>query len=351
VIWITWVDDCLIAGARERVTEAKQQMMELFDCEEIGEMKEYVGCRVEHNREERYIKLTQPVMIQSFKDEFELEIGGKMPKTPAEPGSILVKGEPNEYLSSEEMKTYRSGVGKLLHMMRWTRPEILNAVRETSRFMSGAVEAHYVAMKRIMRYCVNTPERGLILKPEGSWDGTKDFLFTITGNSDSEYAKDETRHSVNGWSTFLQGAPVSFRSKMMPIVALSITEAELFAATLCIQDMLFEMRVLNSMGLKVKLPMILEMDNKGALDLINNWSIGGRTRHIEVKQYFLHELKEAKIIEVKWKNSEDLTSDIFTKNLSGPLFEKHAKTFVGNDEYMTSQDSRRESVGDQYHSA
>jgi hypothetical protein len=33
----------------------------------------------------------------------------------------------------------------------------------------------------------------------------------------------------------------------MPIVALSVTEAELFAATCCAQDMLFELRVLESM--------------------------------------------------------------------------------------------------------
>ena len=135
----------------------------------------------------------------------------------------------------------------------------------------------------------------------------------------------------------------------MPIVALSVTEAELFAATQCAQDMLFEMRILNSMGLKVKLPMTLEVDNKGAKDLINNWSIGGRTRHIEVKQYFLRELKEAGIIEIKWTSGDDMTSDLFTKNLSGPTFEKHASKFVGEDEYMKAgketSNSRRESVG------
>jgi hypothetical protein len=51
------------------------------------------------------------------------------------------------------------------------------------------------------------------------------------------------------------------KSKMMPIVALlSVTEAELFAATCCAQDMLFEMRILEAMGLKVKKPMILNVD-------------------------------------------------------------------------------------------
>eukprot|EP00957_Ditylum_brightwellii_P025464 1925124-Ditylum_brightwellii.AAC.1 len=80
---------------------------------------------------------------------------------------------------------------------------------------------------------------------------------------------------------------------MMPIIALSVTKAELFAAVWCVQDMLFAMRVLNAMQLQVELPMTLFIDNKGAVDFSNNWLIGGRTRHVEVKQYFLQELKEA----------------------------------------------------------
>jgi len=43
------------------------------------------------------------------------------------------------------------------------------------------------------------------------------------------------------------------------------------------------MRVLESMGLMVKKPMMLEINNKGANNFINNWSIGGQTRHIAVK--------------------------------------------------------------------
>jgi hypothetical protein len=49
---------------------------------------------------------------------------------------------------------------------------------------------------------------------------------------------------------------------MMPIVALSVTEAELFAAVMCVRDIIFIMRVLLAMGLKVQLPMLLEIDNK-----------------------------------------------------------------------------------------
>ena len=85
-------------------------------------------------------------------------------------------------------------------MMCWTRPEILNRVRELSRLMSGATQKHMAAMTRVMKYCVSTAKRGLFLNPDGIWDGTKDFIFKIKGKSDSEYGKDETRKSVNGWA-------------------------------------------------------------------------------------------------------------------------------------------------------
>jgi hypothetical protein len=129
------------------------------------------------------------------------------------------------------------------------------------------------------------------------------------------------------------------KSKMMPIVALSVTKAELFAATCCAQDMLFEMRILESIGLKVKKPMILNVDNKGAKDLCDNWSVGGRARHVEVKQLFLRELKESKIIDTNWIPGEEMRSNIFTKNLPGPLFEKHGSKYVGNDQYMKTENS------------
>jgi hypothetical protein len=160
-------------------------------------------------------------------------------------------------------------------------------------------------------------------------------LFEIKGYSDSGWAKDpDPRRSVSGWSTFLFDLPISLKSKMMPIVALSVTEAELFAATCCAQDMLFEMRILASMGLKVfKKPMRLYVDNKGAKDLCDNWSVGGRTRHVEVKQLFLRELKESKHIDTNWIPGEEMASDIYTNNLPGPSFDKHRSKFVGVDEY------------------
>ena len=80
----------------------------------------------------------------------------------------------------------------------------------------------------------------------------------------------------------MEGAPVMFKSSTQKSVALSVCEAEQTAGVLCAQDMLYDRHIIKLMGLNVKLPMILEMDNKGAVDLANNWSIGVCTRHVDV---------------------------------------------------------------------
>jgi hypothetical protein len=110
-------------------------------------------------------------------------------------------------------------------------------------------------------------------------------------------------------------------------------EAETIAGVKSAQDMMFTMRVLESMGLQVELPMVLEIDNKGAVDLANGWSSGGRTRHIANKIMFLRELKEQGYIAIKWTSNAYMSSDIFTKNVGGADFEKHIKAFVGIDGY------------------
>jgi hypothetical protein len=93
-----------------------------------------------------------------------------------------------------------------------------------------------------------------------------------------------TRQKIHrpGYRVLLEGAPVMFKSLMQKSVALSVCKAEQTAGVLCAQNMTYVWSVLESIGLKVKLPMTLEMDNKGAVDLVINWSIGGRTVHVDV---------------------------------------------------------------------
>ena len=73
--------------------------------------------------------------------------------------------------------------------------------------------------------------------------------------------------------------------------------------------------------------MTLKIDNSGAVDLANNWSAGGRTRHIETRMFYLRDMKEAGIIKTVWLRGDENPVDMFTKNLAGPAFQKCAKVF------------------------
>ena len=131
ILWLSWIDDCFCVGNLKAVHKYREEMKGLFDCDDVGNMDEYVGCKIE--RGHGYLKFTQPVLMQSYEDEFNLP--ERSYETPAEPNKVLQPTIEDQECDPDEQKIYRSGVGKLLHMMRWSRPELWNSVRELSRRM------------------------------------------------------------------------------------------------------------------------------------------------------------------------------------------------------------------------
>ena len=97
--------------------------------------------------------------------------------------------------------------------------------------------------------------------------------------------------------------------------------------------MIYQKHLLESMGLQVELPMILEGDNQGAVDLVNTWSASGRTWHVDVRQMFLCQLKEDGILIVKWIPGPTNDADLRTKNRVALDFETHVVVYMGKDEY------------------
>ena len=249
-----------------------------------------------------------------------------------EAGSVLAKG--GTPLNSQDQTYTRKGFGKLLYQMQWSRACVSQSTRDLTKHMAeGTVEVRN-AMHRAMEYIVGTPNRGVTLKPDCTWDGSKEFKFRISGRSDTDYAKDpDTRRSVTGVRTSINGSVTHWRSVTQKSVTLSVTESEQAGAVTCAQDMIFQKNVLESIGLQVELPMILECDNKGCVDLANNWTAGGRTRHVDVRQNWLRELKEEGILRVQWIPGSENDADMHTKNLGGPSFEKFCKVYYGHDEY------------------
>ena len=148
--------------------------------------------------------------------------------------------------------------------------------------MKEAVKPHIMALYQLMDYCVATKKRGLLLKPKGQWNRRdKKYKFKVSGVSDTKFCKDKITHkNVGGHSIYLNWALVAIACQMQKIVVLSVTEAELIQVVEYTQDILFVWQLLTEMDLIVDLPMILETDNKGAIDIINNWASSGQMQHI-----------------------------------------------------------------------
>ena len=138
-------------------------------------------------------------MLKSFVDEFDLS-KERARVTPADPGSVLVQADESHVPDPVKHKYFRSGVGKLLYMARWSRPDIQNAVRELSKQSQRPTLAHEKAMHRVMKFCVDTPERGWFLNSTRRWDGIdREFQFRVRGKADADFAKcPKTRRSVSG---------------------------------------------------------------------------------------------------------------------------------------------------------
>jgi hypothetical protein len=65
--------------------------MEDVDCDNGVEIKIFVGCKVDINWAMKTLKLTQPVILHSFTDEFKIK-DEQQPSTPGIPAKALQLG-------------------------------------------------------------------------------------------------------------------------------------------------------------------------------------------------------------------------------------------------------------------
>ena len=166
ILFLSYIDDMILMGNKDGVMHFREIFKGKVDVDDIGPLDEYLGAKIEFCTEQRTVKITQPVLLRSFGDEFG--VGEGTSKTPAVPHSTLQPGDESSRLDAKGTFRVRSGIGKLLYLMKWSRPDISNAVRDLSRFMQEPSLAHDKAMRRLMEYCVSTKQRGLLLNLKDS---------------------------------------------------------------------------------------------------------------------------------------------------------------------------------------
>ena len=328
-----YVDDCYCVGTGraldkfEELMQTQTENVEPFSITTTKGTSDYLGCEVMFSEDKKKAWLGQPHVIKNIKLKFEeLVKDHQHYKTPGTPGIGLRKPMTNDpKVSDGEHKNYRSGVGMLLYLMKHSRPDIANAVRELTKVLDKPTPAALKELKRVMKFVMDTENYGLKIEPTN----LEEEKWTMVGYSDSDWAGDkDTRLSVSGFIIFLLGVPISFKSKQQRSVALSSSEAEYVALSEAAKEIKFVYQILISMGLKVKTPIVVRVDNVGAIFMAENMSTGQRTRHVDIRYKFVREFVENEFLKIIFVKTADNYSDGMTKNVSADTYDKHSAHLV-----------------------
>ena len=255
-------------------------------------------------------------------------------KTPGTPGQGLVRVEENEKaVSNDEQTEYRSGVGMLLFLTKFSRPDISNAVRELSKMNDKACEGHVKELFRVIKFVLDTRYWSLRYRIERKDKNVT--MWKVKAYSDSDFAGDkDTRLSICGYGIYLFDCLISWRSRAMRTHALSSTEAEYIAVSEVTCEILFIKKILEFMGVKIEYPIIIYCDNLGAIFLAYNAKVSSRTKQIQLKTHFVREYIDKNIVKIIFVRSLENNGDLWTKNTSDAIYNKHSDKFMEtrNDE-------------------
>ena len=212
----------------------------------------------------------------------------------------------------------------LLYLVKHSRPDIANATRELSKSMDGATEVGFQELLRVIKYVLDTEKYGLKLEPK-----KKDDMWNLEAFSDSDWAGDkQSRISICGYILYFCGVAIAWKSKGMKHVTLSSSEAELVALSECVKDVKFVMKILEDLGIKVSCPVTVRVDNVGAIFLAENATTSQRTRHIDIRYKWVSEFIENGEIEVIFVKTLENDADIFTKNTSSSVNDRHVERMM-----------------------
>ena len=344
-----FVDDIKIMAPKDSgiIKRVKAELTAAFSMSDMGPISFYLGLRIDRDRKQRTIKLSQPAYIEKVLERFHLDKANPV-NTPMKESVPLSQREEAE-ASPPEKERYQGMTGSIMFSMVETRPDIAFATSLVSRFAKNPSHQHTEAVKTILKYLKGSKHRGI------TYGGDEELK--IEGYSDSDWAGDkDSRKSTSGFIFMLNGGPISWCSKRQLTVALSSTEAEYIALTLAAKEATWLRLLLTELGVleadqqhaEIKVsnknscvqainrdlnslkpsdgdPTVsLKGDNQGSLALAHNPVFHARTKHIDIQHHYIRDEVEAKRIELTYMPTGEMIADGLTKALT------HAKfhTFV-----------------------
>ncbi|WJX50083.1 hypothetical protein P8452_36436 [Trifolium repens] len=282
-----YVDDLLVTGSSlVEIKNFKSQMQSEFEMTDLGKLTYFLG-----------MELLETSRV-----------------TPAD---TKVKIEDDDTSEAVDSTMFRQLVGSLRYLCQ-SRPDISYAVGYISRFMSKPLKSHFLAAKRILRYINGTVHYGVLFP----YSSNRETL-ELVGFSDADWCGDKIeRKSTSGYLFKFQGAPVSWCSKKQSVIALSSCEAEYVAGSLASCQANWLQSLLSEMGIIEDITVVLNLDNKSAINLAKNPISHGKSKHIETRFHFLRDQVSKGKLKLEFCSSEDQQADILTKVVKRDQFLK-----------------------------
>ena len=140
----------------------------------------------------------------------------------------------------------------------------------------------------------------------------------------------ETRvqESVLQDTFFFMDVPIIWKLKSQKSITLSSSEAEYVALLEAAKEIKFVYQLLLSIGIQVKLPIIVRVDNVGAIFMSENTSTSGRTKHIDIQYRYVNEMILDGFLKVVFVKTSENVADVFTKNVRSETYRELVKQFL-----------------------
>jgi len=150
-----YVDDIIFGSTNKTWCDDFSRIMtKRFEMSMMGELNFFLRFQIKQLKDGTFISQTK--YIKDMLKKFDME-NAKPIKTPMPTNGHL---DLNEDGKAVDQKVYRSMIGSLLYLCA-SRPDIMLSVCMCARFQANPKECHLMAVKRILRYLVFTPNLGL----------------------------------------------------------------------------------------------------------------------------------------------------------------------------------------------
>ncbi|XP_062108868.1 secreted RxLR effector protein 161-like [Humulus lupulus] len=198
---------------------------------------------------------------------------------------------------------YAMALGCSMYIMVITRPDIAHALSILSRFISNPGLEHWNALQWLLRYLKGTTEKGLRYKQVEQKVTLEGFV-----DVDSAAIKD-TRRSTTSYVFTTNGDCICLKSQLQSVLSLSTTEADFMATTeafkeaIWLQEMLEELKKMKGKAKKYS-------DSQSSIHLCKNLVYHEKSKHIEIRLFWIREKTEEVEISLDKIGSEDNPADI-----------------------------------------